>query len=99
MSPLKQSVKHTIWVLVATAAIGAAGCFGDRGLSCEDPSRYAASRTVPPVRVPSGLTVPDESQALDIPSGQALTVPGEDEPPPCLERPPDFFDEDADDAQ
>jgi uncharacterized lipoprotein len=92
-------MRYGIWGLVASAAIAAAGCFGDRGLSCEDPSRYAASRTVPPVRVPSGLTVPDESQALDIPSGQPLTVPGEDEPPPCIERPPDFFGEEDDDAE
>jgi uncharacterized lipoprotein len=87
-------MKYANWVLIAAACVAAAGCFGNREVACENPSRYATSRTVAPVRVPSGLTVPDESQALDIPSGQPLVVPGEDEPGSCLERPPDFFDED-----
>jgi uncharacterized lipoprotein len=83
-------VVSVISVVLACAAI--AGCFGNRGLGCEDPARYASSETAAPVRVPEGLSVPDESQALQIPSGEPLDVPAEGESN-CLERPPGFFDE------
>lgn len=79
---------------VALVASGLAGCFGGDGVSCEDPKVYATSRSAPPVRVPEGLSVPDESAALQIPSGEPLAVPAEGEPMPCLEEPPDFFEED-----
>lgn len=51
---------------------------------------------MPPVRVPQGLSVPDEAQALQIPSGEARELPASPDGSPCLEAPPDFFD-DADD--
>jgi uncharacterized lipoprotein len=72
-------------------------CSGEGSLRCEDSSFYATSSTVPPVRVPDGLSVPDESQALQIPPGDPLPVTGEDAPPSCLEQPPDFFEEEAED--
>ncbi len=84
-------------ILMALTGTLLSGCglFGG-GLSCEEPARYGTSGSAPPVRVPDDMTVPDESQALQIPSGEPLEIPGEDEPNPCLEVPPDFFEEDAD---
>lgn len=75
-------------------AIGTAGCFGGDKLNCEDPSLYGSSRSIPPVRVPDGLDVPDESESLQIPDGEALVVRNVEEMTECLETPPDFFEED-----
>jgi hypothetical protein len=74
-----------------------AGCFGGDSLHCEDPAFYGSSFSVPPVRVPEGLDVPDESDALQIPSGEPFEVRDVETMTECLEAPPDFFDEeDAD---
>ena len=78
----------------ALAVLLSSGCFFRRdSLNCEDPSMYGSSRSVPPVRVPDGLDVPDESDALQIPPGEALVVQDVEEMIDCLEAPPDFFEE------
>jgi hypothetical protein len=74
-----------------------AGCFGRDALSCDDPTVYSASTTVAPVRVPDGLDVPDESEALQIPPGETRVVRDADTLTECLETPPDFFEEEDDD--
>lgn len=80
-----------VLALIAVAAtLGA--CSRGEGLRCADDRNYAASRTAPPVRVPDGLTVPDESDALTIPPAGS---PAERETVPegrCLEQPPDYFE-------
>ena len=75
-----------------------AGCGGD-GLvgRCEDPSLYVTATSAPPIRVPDGLTVPNESEVVAIPPGDTLPVKGEDDPPDCLEQPPEFFEDDESD--
>jgi hypothetical protein len=73
-----------------------AGCFGRDSLNCEDPSLYGSSLSVPPVRVPEGLDVPDESDALQIPPGEAYVVQDIETLTECLETPPDFFAEEED---
>jgi len=70
-----------------------AGCFGGDTISCEDPALYGTSQTVQPVRVPAGLDVPDESDALQIPPGDPLVVQDVETMTDCLETPPDFFEE------
>ena len=87
------TTRKRLLVLLGVAGLGA--CSGEAALRCEDAEYYHASRSVPPVRVPDGLTVPDESQALEIPPGESLPVRDEEDPPGCLELPPDFFDESA----
>jgi uncharacterized lipoprotein len=88
-----------LFVLVAAqvAALTLGGCSRNPTVQCEDPSRYASSRSVPPVQVPDDLTVPDETDALRVPDARAVELPPE---PACLERPPQFgsqgaADEDA----
>jgi len=82
------------WLALATIAAGAlvvAGCSREESLACGEDARYLQSRTVPPLRVPDDLTVPDEIEALRIPD-----APPPDRAPPegeCLETPPDFFGE------
>jgi len=75
---------------VVLAALAMTAC---SGISCERPERYAGAESVAPVQVPEDLASPDLSRALRIPPKPA-------EPPqpirrrgPCLESPPDFFDQ------
>jgi hypothetical protein len=70
------------------------GCFGGRGISCEDQQRYRGSVSAAPLRIPDDLSPPDDSQALVIPPGPytALdTAPAASDR--CLETPPRFFGE------
>lgn len=79
-------------LLAATAAalaVLAAGCSRDESLGCAEDLRYLESRSVPPLRVPDDLTVPDETEALRVPDAPAAAqVPAEGG---CIETPPDFF--------
>jgi uncharacterized lipoprotein len=79
-------------LLLASALLG--GCFfGGRSLDCEDATRYGYSASTAPLRVPEGLDVPDESDALQIPQGEPYVVRSPEAVTECLETPPDFFDE------
>jgi uncharacterized lipoprotein len=73
-----------------------AGCSSDEGLRCEDVSQYAGSVSVPPLRVPDDLTVPDESDSLLIPDSPAGEVGAATE---CLETPPSYYEQDNDDRR
>lgn len=78
-------------------AVLTAACSGERGLRCEESTRYESSTTAPPIRVPDDLDPPDESEALvipQVPETELATASGEDEGE-CLETPPDFFGDDA----
>ena len=83
-----------ILTVVVIAVTLAAGC-GRRGeLRCEDPDRYSTSDSIPPVRVPEDLSLPDETESLVIPPGARSTRSVSDGE--CLEAPPDFFEADQD---
>jgi uncharacterized lipoprotein len=73
----------------ALAASALSGCSGESTLNCETSERYAAARSVPPVRVPDDLSVPDETDSLRLPPAPAADGAGER----CLETPPDFFED------
>jgi uncharacterized lipoprotein len=84
-------------LLLIVAALGLiVACSGESELRCDDATRYATSVSVPPLRVPDDLTVPDESDSLLIP-----------DPPPaeasvateCLETPPSYYEQDDDDRR
>jgi uncharacterized lipoprotein len=79
---------RSIPVLVCAAVAVLGGCSSDKGLRCEDTSLYSSSISVPPIRVPDDLSVPDESDSLLIPEAPrdaaALTE--------CLETPPSYFE-------
>jgi uncharacterized lipoprotein len=76
-------------LVAAFVALGLCGCSREQSLNCESSERYASARSVPPVRVPEGLTVPNETDSLRLPPEpvvQGNTAEG------CLESPPDFFE-------
>jgi uncharacterized lipoprotein len=83
-------------VALSGVSVLIAGCFGRDSLNCADPSIYSSSTSVAPVRVPDGLDVPDESDALQIPPGETRIVVDADALTECLESPPDFFEEEED---
>lgn len=81
-------------LLLAGSSIALAGCFGRNAVVCEDPSLYGYSGSAPPMRVPEGLDLPDETRALQIPPGDEFVVRDPRTISECLEAPPDFFEDD-----
>jgi hypothetical protein len=73
--------------LACVSLFVAAGCRGVTGGSCHKPQAYAAAQNLPPLRAPSGLDVPDTSEAMKIPELSEPEVPL-DRDGPCLEAPP-----------
>lgn len=76
--------------LLALALTSLSGCSRDDELRCEDVSRYSTADSIPPVRVPDGLSPPDESESLRLPPPP---VEMEERSTPCLESPPRFFED------
>lgn len=86
---MRAQTRLPVFTTMAVLVLLAGGCSRDEGLGCAEDTRYMSSRSVPPLRVPDDLTVPDETEALRIPD-----APPEEQTPaeaPCLETPPDFF--------
>jgi uncharacterized lipoprotein len=79
-----------VLIFVLAAASLLAGCSHDGGLRCEDVSRYASSVSVPPLRVPDDLTVPDESDSLLIPDATSAEDGAATQ---CLEAPPSYYEQ------
>ena len=78
-----------MFMLVCGITVALGGCSRDTELRCEDASQYSSSTSVPPIRVPDDLTVPDESDSLLIPDpGPSETVALTE----CLETPPEYFE-------
>ncbi len=76
------------WVAACVVATVLAGCSGDRELTCAAAERYARAGSAPPVRIPDGLTPPDESDSLRVPTESV--APERSASERCLEVPPDF---------
>jgi uncharacterized lipoprotein len=79
------------------AACALAGCFSskDPNKGCDEVSEYQASRSVPGIVVPEGLSAPSHSSTFVVPPAGADAA-GAAAPAPqpwaaCLQRPPDFF--------
>lgn len=81
-------------VVLAVTLVAACGRRGE--VRCEDPARYETSDSIPPVRVPEDLSLPDETESLVIPPGARSTQSASASE--CLEAPPDFFEGDQEGA-
>jgi uncharacterized lipoprotein len=79
----------------ALTAAALAGCSRGEGIRCEDPALYSSSTSVPPIRVPDDLSVPDESQSLLIPDASRAPTDAPTAPAECLESPPRYFEENS----
>jgi uncharacterized lipoprotein len=87
------SAMARVLAFVCAAVAALSGCSGEEELRCDDTSRYATSVSVPPLRVPDDLTVPDESDSLLIPDPAAAETGVVTE---CLETPPSYYEQDND---
>lgn len=67
------------------------GCKALRGLnSCTKPQPYQSATSVPPLRVPAGLTTFDTSAMLKLPTLNEPPPPKRTDKDPCLDMPPSF---------
>lgn len=76
-------------------AVSVSGCQRLSGARCEDPELYSGSEQIPPVQVPDDLTPPNESESLRIPPAPQDGEDASDARGPCLESPPEYFEEGA----
>lgn len=79
---------------VCSCLLWLGACSGPEGVVCEDTERYSKADSIPPVRVPDDLTLPDESETLAIPGGGSR-APSARADQSCLEMAPPFFDDEA----
>jgi uncharacterized lipoprotein len=81
-----------IVISISAALALLAGCSHDNELKCDDATRYATSVSIPPIRVPDDLTVPDETDSLLVPDPNVSAEPLP--PTQCLETPPSYYEQD-----
>lgn len=88
-SLMLQSIRRFAPLLLAPLAVLALSACGGSSRNCVDPDEpYLAARNNPGLKVPEGLSQPDRSAALAIPSGPTSTTPPETG---CLAAPPSYF--------
>jgi len=67
------------------------GCKTLRGVnSCHKAQPYMAATSVPPLKIPQGLDVPDTTSALKLPVLNEPAPPRRTSKEPCLDAPPAF---------
>lgn len=88
-------------VVGLAVSVGLSACSFGRGSGssgCKDNPRYQATTVEAPLKVPSGLEVPEQAGEMPLPTGPRAAVaagPGGE----CLERPPRFFAASASSAE
>ncbi|MCC5861497.1 MAG: hypothetical protein JJT93_06255 [Gammaproteobacteria bacterium] len=88
MIRLKSLMARAGAVVVAASTLAACA-----GVPCERPERYAGAPSGAPLQIPEGFTPPDQSRALRIPPQPVEEPRRVSRRGPCLESPPDFFDQ------
>ncbi|HKU16577.1 MAG TPA: hypothetical protein VJQ52_19455 [Steroidobacteraceae bacterium] len=82
------ALRRLSWLLVLCLPALAA-CGGSEPTCKDDPNEpYRAARTVPPLRVPEGMSQPNHSEALAIPAEKSAKAGGRTG---CLDEPPSYF--------
>ena len=79
-------------VAILACVLAVVGCNrGYKPKACEKPREYHSQVSIDPVQVPEGLDAPDPANSVQIPDlpGDRERLP---EDSPCLESPPDYFD-------
>ena len=86
-----KSVRGIVLLLLLLALAG--GCSFFRNASakaCHSPQAYQKSRTVAPLKIPSGLDAPDTTNALRLPTLNEPPPAPRKGKQPCLDEPPSF---------
>ena len=82
------------WGLSMAVLLALSGCHPFKALSktnaCHKAQPYAAARSVPPLQIPTGLDVPDTTNALHIPDLKEPAPPVRKGKDPCLDEPPSY---------
>jgi uncharacterized lipoprotein len=78
--------------LVLALAVTLPGCkvFRSGSASCHKKQPYMSASTVPQLRIPPGLDVPDTTNALRIPDLKEPAPPPRKGKDPCLDQPPAY---------
>jgi uncharacterized lipoprotein len=81
--------------LVLAVSLTVAGCHPIRALkaraySCHNTQAYMAARSVAPLTIPTGLDVPDSTNALKVPDLKEPAPPPRKGHEPCLDEPPQY---------
>jgi uncharacterized lipoprotein len=87
-SVLKLGVLLAVWLALA-------GChpiraFENKAFSCHNAQPYMKATSVAPLKIPSGLDVPDTTNALKIPELNEPAPPARKGREPCMDQPPPF---------
>ncbi len=80
------------WALAAVLPV-LSGCHALRAVtaeSCHKPQPYMKARSVPPLKIPSGLDAPNTSNALVVPPLKGPAPPLPTAKDPCLVSPPKY---------
>lgn len=81
-------MRNTLCAVASALVLAACG-----GYSCREPQVYQSARSVPPLAVPEDLSEPDDETQLVLPRA-AEDAPRREPNDPCLDQPPDYFEED-----
>ena len=81
--------------LILAVSLTVAGCHPFRAFrssenSCHRKQSYMTASSVPPLKIPPGLDVPDTTNALHIPDLKEPAPPPRKGKDPCLDEPPPF---------
>ncbi len=80
--------------LILAMGLALAGCHSFRHLSsggaCHKKQPYMNAGSVPPLKIPAGLEMPDTTNALRIPDLKEPAPPPRKGKDPCLDEPPAF---------
>jgi uncharacterized lipoprotein len=89
---MKSVLKLGVFLAVSLAL---AGCHPYRALkaraySCHNKQPYMTAGSVAPLKIPAGLDVPDNTNALKVPDLNEPAPPPRKGHDPCLDEPPSF---------
>ena len=87
---MSRSALRLVTAIVLLASLAA--CSRDDQILCDDTARYSTADSIPPERIPDGLSPPDETESLRLPPPPSETARRSAEDP-CLEQPPPFFED------
>jgi len=85
-----KSVVKVGFILVAALALGGCKVIRSTTNSCHRTQPYMSASSVAPLKIPSGLDVPDTTNALHIPDLKEPAPPPRKGKDPCLDQPPAY---------
>jgi uncharacterized lipoprotein len=85
-----KSVVRVGLILVMALALPGCKVFRSATASCHKKQPYMAASSIPTLKIPPGLDVPDTTNALRIPDLKEPAPPPRKGKDPCLDQPPQY---------